>query len=78
MHKDILLSIIIPAYNAAEFLGVALTMLIEQGLENCEVIIINDGSILPNLFAVIFQIATQRYGLFHKKIKVSLLLGIGE
>ena len=45
MHKDILLSIIIPAYNAAEFLGVALTMLIEQGLENCEVIIINDGSI---------------------------------
>ncbi|MGI5102611.1 glycosyltransferase family 2 protein [Treponema vincentii] len=42
---DILLSIIIPAYNAAEFLSVTLTMLIEQGLENCEVIVINDGSV---------------------------------
>lgn len=43
--QTILLSIIIPAYNADKFLGLTLTMLVEQGLQNCEVIVINDGSI---------------------------------
>ena len=41
---NVLLSIVIPAYNAARFLNATLTMLVEQGLDNCEVIIINDGS----------------------------------
>lgn len=39
-----LLSIIIPCYNSARFINKTLDMLIEQGLENCEVIVINDGS----------------------------------
>ncbi|UTC51145.1 glycosyltransferase [Treponema sp. OMZ 855] len=43
MH-NVLLSIVIPAFNAAKFLDATLTMLVEQNLEDCEVIIINDGS----------------------------------
>lgn len=39
-----LLSIIVPAYNAERFIEKTLNMLINQGLENTEVIIINDGS----------------------------------
>ena len=38
------LSIIIPCYNSEKFISSTLDMLIEQGLEGCEVIIINDGS----------------------------------
>ena len=41
---NVLLSIVIPAYNAGLFLAGTLDMLVSQGLENCEVIIINDGS----------------------------------
>jgi glycosyltransferase involved in cell wall biosynthesis len=39
-----LLSIIIPAYNADRFIANTLNMLVSQGLDNCEVIVINDGS----------------------------------
>ena len=39
-----LLSIIIPCYNSERFLAKTLDMLISQGVQNCEVIIINDGS----------------------------------
>lgn len=39
-----LLSIIIPCYNSARFINKTLDMLIDQGLEDCEVIVINDGS----------------------------------
>ena len=41
---DVILSIIIPAYNSARFLDATLSMLVKQGLDGCEVIIINDGS----------------------------------
>jgi UDP-glucose:(glucosyl)LPS beta-1,3-glucosyltransferase len=39
-----LLSIIIPVYNSERFIRNTLTMLIAQGLDDCEVIIVNDGS----------------------------------
>jgi glycosyltransferase involved in cell wall biosynthesis len=39
-----LLSIIIPAYNSERFIADTLSMLVSQGLEDCEVIVINDGS----------------------------------
>jgi glycosyltransferase involved in cell wall biosynthesis len=39
-----LLSIVIPAYNSEEFIENTLSMLVSQGLEDCEVIIVNDGS----------------------------------
>lgn len=42
--SEILLSIIIPAYNSERFLPATLSMLVQQGLDGCEVIIINDGS----------------------------------
>ncbi|MBQ9875936.1 MAG: glycosyltransferase [Campylobacter sp.] len=44
MQTNILLSIIIPAYNVEKYISLALKMLIEQGLEDCEVIVIDDGS----------------------------------
>ena len=39
-----LLSIIIPCYNSARFIGKTLDMLVSQGLDDCEVIVVNDGS----------------------------------
>jgi len=39
-----LFSIIIPAYNSERFIGDTLSMLVSQGLEDCEVIAVNDGS----------------------------------
>lgn len=44
---DILLSIIIPAYNAEKFIGNLLDRLVSQctNLTECEVIVVNDGSI---------------------------------
>ena len=39
-----LLSIVIPAYNAERFIEKTLLLLISQGLTETEVIVINDGS----------------------------------
>lgn len=39
-----LISIIIPCYNSEKFISKTLDMLISQDLENCEVIVVNDGS----------------------------------
>jgi glycosyltransferase involved in cell wall biosynthesis len=39
-----ILTIIIPAYNAERFIENILSLLISQGLDNCEVIVVNDGS----------------------------------
>lgn len=39
-----LLSIIIPCYNSAKFISTTLDMLISQGLSDCEIIVVNDGS----------------------------------
>ena len=44
MKPDMLLSIIIPCYNSARFITATLDMLIEQGLQDCEIIVVNDGS----------------------------------
>lgn len=38
------LSIIIPCYNSEKFISKTLNMLLSQGLQDCEVIIVNDGS----------------------------------
>ena len=39
-----LLSIIIPCFNSEKYISSTLDMLIEQNLDDCEVIVINDGS----------------------------------
>lgn len=39
-----LLSIIIPCYNSDRFIAKTLDMLINQGLQSCEIIVVNDGS----------------------------------
>lgn len=39
-----LLSIIIPCYNSSRFIAHTLDMLIKQSLQDCEVIVVNDGS----------------------------------
>lgn len=44
MKSDMLLSIIIPCYNSARFITATLDMLVEQGLQDCEIIVVNDGS----------------------------------
>lgn len=44
MNINILLSIIIPAYNVERFISRTLEMLISQNLDECEVIVVNDGS----------------------------------
>jgi len=46
MH-DILLSVIIPSYNAEKFIGNLLDVLVSQctNLTECEIIVVNDGSI---------------------------------
>ena len=46
MH-DILLSVIIPSYNAEKFIGNLLDILVSQctNLTECEIIVVNDGSI---------------------------------
>ncbi|GHV89476.1 hypothetical protein AGMMS50267_18360 [Spirochaetia bacterium] len=40
----LIISIIIPAYNSARFIENTLTMLISQDLNDCEIIVVNDGS----------------------------------
>ena len=44
-NQNYLLSIIIPAYNSERFISKTLDMLISQGIDECEIIIIDDGSI---------------------------------
>lgn len=43
-RSNMLLSIIIPCYNSARFISKTLDMLIAQGLDDCEIIVVNDGS----------------------------------
>lgn len=40
-----ILSIIIPCYNSARFVGETIEMLYMQGLDDCELILVNDGSV---------------------------------
>ncbi|MCL2793626.1 MAG: glycosyltransferase [Spirochaetaceae bacterium] len=44
MEKNILLSIIVPCYNSGAFLEKTLSMLVSQGLDSVEVVVVNDGS----------------------------------
>ena len=44
MTENILLSIIIPAYNAEHFIQRSLSCLLEQNTKEIEIIIVNDGS----------------------------------
>ena len=37
-------SIVIPAYNAANFLSQAIDSALAQTYKNCEIIVVNDGS----------------------------------
>ncbi|MFL5753380.1 MAG: glycosyltransferase family 2 protein [Bacteroidia bacterium] len=44
MKGEVLVSVLMPAYNAAQFVGEAISSVLEQSYENFELIIINDGS----------------------------------
>ena len=44
IEKSALLSIVVPCYNSGAFLEKALSMLVSQGLDNVEIIVVNDGS----------------------------------
>ncbi len=37
-------SVIIPAYNAEKFIGQAIQSVLNQGMEGCEILVVNDGS----------------------------------
>ncbi|TCC92255.1 glycosyltransferase family 2 protein [Pedobacter frigiditerrae] len=52
MHKQPLVSICIPAYNAAQFIDDCINSLINQSYQNIEIIIVNDGS-TDNTLAII-------------------------
>ena len=39
-----LVSIIIPVYNGADYVGEAIHSAINQSYKNCEIIVVNDGS----------------------------------
>jgi len=56
--SDILLSIVIPAYNSGSFLNRTLAELVSQGLLCCEIIIVNDGS-TDNTEAVCMEFANR-------------------
>lgn len=44
MKNEVILSIIIPCYNSARYIGGLLRKLCQEDLENCEIVVINDGS----------------------------------
>lgn len=44
MKDNVLVSVLMPAYNAAAFIGEAISSILEQSYANFELIIINDGS----------------------------------
>ena len=56
MNPNILLSIIIPAYNVERFIARTLNTFISQNLEDCEIIVVNDGS-KDKTFEIAEQIA---------------------
>lgn len=58
-----LLSIIIPCYNSDRFIAKTLDMLINQDLQNCEVIVVNDGS--TDKTAEIVSEYTRKYSNIH-------------
>lgn len=44
MENEILISIIIPVYNAGKYLNKLLSDVINQTYQNLEIVVINDGS----------------------------------
>lgn len=59
-----LLSIIIPCYNSEKFIANTLNLLLSQGLNDCEVIVINDGS-TDNTSKIVHKITEE-----NKNIKI--------
>lgn len=59
-----ILSVIIPVYNTAKYLAEALDSILEQGIEDMEVICVNDGSTDDSLTIL------ERYSAKDKRIKI--------
>lgn len=59
-----ILSIIIPSYNSESFISATLDSLISQNLDNCEVIVVNDGS-TDNTETIV-----QKYALQNDKMRL--------
>jgi len=61
--SQLLLSIVIPVYNSEKFISNTLSMLVSQGLDDCEIIVVNDGS------TDLTENITKSYVAMHKEIK---------
>ena len=44
LHRNPLVSVILPVYNGAEFVGCALDSVVQQTYQNLEIFVVNDGS----------------------------------
>lgn len=58
-----LLSIVIPCYNSAKYLSTTLNMLLDQNLEECEIILVNDGS-TDNTLSIMEEFKKKRSEIF--------------
>jgi len=75
---DPLVSIIMPVHNGAKYIGTAIQSVVNQGYQNWELIIINDGSI-DNTEDVVFSIKDHRIKYFklQENIGVSAARNVG-
>lgn len=66
MHEDILISVIVPAYNAEKTIKKSVNSILNQTYKNIELIVVNDGS-SDNTEKVIKEIEDNRIKLISKK-----------
>ncbi len=70
MHSP-LVSVIMPVYNASEFLYASIDSILSQSYKNIELIIINDGS-TDNSEEIINSFKDERVKYFFQKRKIRL------
>ena len=63
--NEVLFSVIMPAYNAEQYITESIESVLSQSYDNFEIVVINDGSI-DNTATVVSEIADKRIRLFNK------------